>query len=290
MRVLIVGCGYVGLPLGRELHGAGHEVVGLRRSREADPALRAAGIAPFHADITDPHTLADLPGAFDWVIHCPAAGGGGADAYRRVYVEGTRNLLDQVRLQGPRTCVYTGSTSVYGQDDGSWVTEKSPTEPSAETARLLLETERVLAEAGQASGLCAIRLRLAGIYGPGRGYWFKQFLGGRATVDGKGRRFLNMIHQQDVVGAIRAALERGRPGEVYNVVDDEPVSQNDLFRWLSETTGRPMPPTTGESVSPRRRGATNKRVSNRRLKTELAYTPRYPTFREGFATVTNGAP
>ena len=75
MRVLIVGCGYVGLPLGAELVRRGHEISGLRRSALAEAELKAAGITPLHADITRPETLARLPRDFDWVVNCSASGG-----------------------------------------------------------------------------------------------------------------------------------------------------------------------------------------------------------------------
>jgi nucleoside-diphosphate-sugar epimerase len=93
-----------------------------------------------------------------------------------------------------------------------------------------------------------------------------------------------MIHQADVVGAIIAALERGQPGRIYNAVDDEPVRQLDFFKWLAATLGRDLPPAASadESVQ-RKRLATNKRISNRRLREELGYRCHYPTFREGLA-------
>jgi nucleoside-diphosphate-sugar epimerase len=287
MRALIVGCGYVGLPLGAELAQAGHEVFGLRRSRAAEADLRAAGIRPLFADITDPGNLRDLPGTFDWVVNCTAVGGGGPEAYRRVYVEGTRNLLSWLAPGAPRF-VYTSSTSVYGQNDGSWVTEESATEPAAETGGILLEAERLLREAHRVTGFPAIILRLAGIYGPGRGYWFKQFMSDQAAMDGDGSRFLNMIHRDDVIGVIRTVLERGRPGEIYNVADEESPTQKQLFTWLSKRLGRPMPRTVPVTDAPRKRGASNKRVSNRKLKEQPGYVFRFPTYREGFETVQAG--
>jgi nucleoside-diphosphate-sugar epimerase len=134
------------------------------------------------------------------------------------------------------------------------------------------------------AGFPAIILRLAGIYGPGRGFWFKQFLAGEATIEGDGTRFLNMIHRDDVAGIIAAALERGTPGEIYNGVDNEPVAQEALFRWLSARLGQPMPPRVATAEWPRKRGVTHKRISNRKLREQLAYTFRFPSFREGFET------
>ena len=129
----------------------------------------------------------------------------------------------------------------------------------------------------------AVILRLAGIYGPGRGYWFKQYLKNEARIEGAGARILNMIHRDDVAGAIIAALKSGRPGEVYNVVDDEPVTQFHFFQWLSGPLGKELPPSVPEDPEAvRKRGVTNKKVSNRRLKMELGYQFKYPTFRQGY--------
>src|SRR5580700_207266 len=93
MRVLIVGCGYVGLPLGVELARLGHEVYGMRRSEAGAAELSAAGIKPLVADVTKPAELAALPGAWDWVVNCVSSTRGGVEEYREVYLQGTRNLL-----------------------------------------------------------------------------------------------------------------------------------------------------------------------------------------------------
>jgi nucleoside-diphosphate-sugar epimerase len=284
MRVLIVGCGYIGLPLGAELVKEGHEVFGLRRSAGAAAALETAGVKPLVADITRPETLRDIPARYDWVINCVSASGGGAAEYRAVYLQGTRNLIEWLSPQPPQKFVYTSSTSVYGQTDGSVVTETSPTEPASEAANILVATEKVLLDAVK-RGFPAVILRLAGIYGPGRGYWFKQFMNGEARIDGDGSRILNMVHRDDVVGAICAALKDGQAGEIYNVVDDEPVTQLVFFQSVSTTLGRALPPLTGE-VRQRlsNRPVTNKRVSNLQLKSKLGFRFKYRTFRDGLAS------
>jgi nucleoside-diphosphate-sugar epimerase len=288
MRVLIVGCGYVGLPLGVELVRLGHEVFGLRRSVSAENELKAAGIRPLFGDVTQPETLAKLPREFDWVVNCVAAGGG-ADDYRQVYLQGTRNLIEWLApasaeasaRQALKKFVYTSSTSVYGQTDGSQVKESSPTEPLAETAKILVETEKVLLAAVAERKFPAVILRVAGIYGPERGHWFKQFLKDEARMEGDGSRFLNMIHRDDLIGCIIAALKNGRPGEIYNAADDEPVSQLHFFQWLAQALDKPLPPS--EPDADRKRGVTNKRVSNRKLKMELGHQFKYPNFRKGYS-------
>lgn len=287
MRALIIGTGYVGLPLGKELARQGHTVFGLRRNSDTRAELEAAGIKPLFGNITKAGDLAKLPRGFDWVVNCVASSGGGAADYRQVYLEGMRNVIDWLAPGGranagiPRI-IYTSSTSVYGQNNGFAVDETSPTEPVAETARVLLETEKALLDAGRQRSFAAIILRVAGIYGPGRGYWFKHFLSGEARMEGKGERILNMIHRDDVVGCIIASLERGEPGNIYNAVDDEPVSQFDFFSWLATSLKKPLPPTAPANFEfSRKRGATSKKVLNQKLKTELRYQFKYSTFREG---------
>jgi nucleoside-diphosphate-sugar epimerase len=281
MRILIVGPGYVGSRLADEWNASGHEVFGLRRTRP--PGATSAPKNLLFADITKQEELARLPADFDWVVNCVSSSGGGAAEYQATYLEGNRNLVSWLGARPPLKYVYTSSTGVYGQNDGSVVTETSPVEPEAETARALLAAENLLREAARRNGFPAVILRVAGIYGPGRGYWLRQFLSGEARIEGAGRRILNMIHRDDVTGAIRAALERGLPGETYNVVDDQPVTQRELFDWLATHTGRTAPHAVPDDPERnRKRGVTNKRVSNLKLRTELGYALQYPSFREGF--------
>src|SRR5436190_23370728 len=101
MRVLIIGCGYVGLRLGNELAGLGHEVFGVSRNA-TEKELQAAGIKPLAADITRPEQLATLPAVYDWVINCVSSSHGTVENYRAVYLQGTRNLLHWLEANPPR--------------------------------------------------------------------------------------------------------------------------------------------------------------------------------------------
>jgi nucleoside-diphosphate-sugar epimerase len=269
MRMLILGLGYVGLRLGKELAQRGHEVFGLRRTPAAHP-----GIQPIIGDITKPEIFEKLPRDWDWIVNTISSSKGGPEDYQAVYLEGTRNIMAHLRA---RKYVYTSSTSVYGQMDGSVVDEKSPTEPTSATSRILVETEQLLLSQ---SRLPAVILRVSGIYGAGRGHLYQQYLRGEALIPGRGERMINMIHVDDVVGATIIALDQAKSGEVYNVTDDEPVSYLEFFKWLSKRLNRPTPPFA-EEVSTRKRGITNKHVSNRKLR-ELGWTLKYPTFREGY--------
>jgi nucleoside-diphosphate-sugar epimerase len=284
MRILILGCGYAGVPLGAELVRQGHEVLGARRTTAGAEAMKAAGITPLTVDLTKPSDLEGLPRPFDAVINLVSAGRrGDADAYRQVYLEGTRNLLAWLQGKPLHKFIYTSSTGVYGQTDGSAVKEDSPTQPARETSRVLVATEQLLLAAVRQHRFPAVILRVAGIYGPDRSYWLDQFLKKQVKIEGAGDRLMNMIHRDDLVGVLLAALKSARAGGVYNVVDDEPAPQLRFFRWLAETLGMGLPPfeTPAESAA-RPPGGTNKKVLNRTLKMELGYAFKHPTFRQGY--------
>jgi nucleoside-diphosphate-sugar epimerase len=269
-RILIAGCGYVGQATADLFHAAGWTVEGWTRSAESAAKLSAKPYPVYAVDVADRDQVYARDGILDAVIHCASSGGGGLDAYRQVYLNGARSLLD--RFAGSKV-IFTSSTSVYAQRDGSWVTEKSETKPARETGRILLETEQlVLAQGG-------VVARLAGIYGPERSALLSKFLAGSAIIDPENDRFINQVHRDDIATALFLLLDRPSPArEIYNVVDDQPILQSECYRWLAAKLNRPIPPM-GRSTAAPKRGASNKRVSNARLR-HLGWIPRYPTFAE----------
>lgn len=286
MRTLIIGCGYIGRWLALEMSRQGHSVTCLRRSAIEDEGLHIAGIEVIPLDVSRTSSWHKLEPLFDWVVNCASSNRGGEESYRAVYLEGTRNLLNWLASAPPRKYVYTSSTGIYAQNDGSWVDESAETAPASETGKILLQTENLLREAHDRSGFPAIILRVAGIYGPGRTFLLKNFLAGEAVIEGRGDRHLNMVRREDVVGAIRAALERGQPGEIFNVADGEPVRQGEFYQWLAERLRRPLPPSVETAEPPsRKRSATNKRIANARLREQLGYGFRFPTYRAGYESL-----
>ena len=270
-RILIAGCGYVGQAAADLYHAAGWAVEGWTRSAESVATLSAKPYPICEVDISRRARVAERTGTFDAVIHCASSSGGDAEMYRQVYLDGARHLLEM--FPGSKL-LFTSSTSVYAQRDGSWVTEESETKPTRETSQILLETEGlVLANGG-------IVARLAGIYGPGRSALLTKFVESTAIVDAENDRFVNQVHRDDIAAALFLLLSReGESGQIYNVVDDEPTLQSECYRWLAQRLNRPPPPI-GKLKLQRKRGDSNKRVSNAKLRA-LGWTVRYPTFPEG---------
>jgi nucleoside-diphosphate-sugar epimerase len=267
-RALIVGCGYVGTATADLLFSRGWEVEGWTRSQESVQKLAAKPYPVRVVDITNRGDVANCSADFDAVIHCASTRGGGAELYRQVYLNGARNLFERFARS---TMIFTSSTSVYVQTDGSWVTETSAAEPSHETGRILLETEKLVLGHG---GIVA---RLAGIYGPGRSALLEKFLREEAFIDPEHDRFVNQVHRDDIATALALLLDRQLArADIYNVVDDEPILQSECYRWLAEKLNRPVPPTR-RSLVPRKRGASNKRVTSAKLRA-LGWAPQYPNF------------
>jgi nucleoside-diphosphate-sugar epimerase len=268
-RILIAGCGYIGEATGDLFHAANWNVEGWVHSKESAERLSKKPYSVRVVDISQRAQLAQRAGVFDAVIHCVSSRGGDAEIYRHVYLNGARNLVERF----PKTTIlFTSSTSVYAQCDGSWVTEESEAKPLRETSRILLEVEKLVLDKG------GTVVRLAGIYGPRRSALLTRFLNGTATIDTENDRFVNQVHRDDIASAVFLLLDR-KPqdaAQIYNVVDDQPVLQSECYRWLAQRLNRPLPPIA-KSEQPRKRGDANKRVSNVKLR-RSGWTPQYRTF------------
>jgi nucleoside-diphosphate-sugar epimerase len=284
MDVAILGCGYVGLELGRQLEAAGHAAVGVRRSEDGLAAIRDAGFDAVRADVTDADSLASVP-AVDAVVFIASSGGRGADAARDVYVDGLRTVVDHFgdRDDPPSQLVYTSSTGVYGDHDGGWVDEGTDLDPTTEKTQVLVDAERVALDDAPEHGIDPTVVRFAGLYGPDR-YRLTRYVEGPVTEG-----YLNMIHRDDAAGVVRFALADADE-DVVLAVDDEPVEKWAFADWLADQCNveRPAKRTVEERIAAgdlstpaERRLRTSKRCSNDRLRA-LGYEFAYPTYREGY--------
>ena len=269
--ILIIGCGYVGLPLALHFQKQGYEVSGWVHSQASADLLAEHR---FHrvivGSVADDHVWKNVNEDYDVVVHCASSGRGGVTAYEEVFLKGA-GMMNRYQPRARR--LFVSSTSVYGQTGGEVVTEESPAEPVTATGKILREAEKIALAAD------AIVVRSAGIYGPGRGVLFEKFRRGEAVIEGDGSRWMNQIHQRDLAAALAHLIETGTPGQIYNASDDAPVTHRDFYAWCGEFLGKPMPPY-GPVNAERKRGLTNKRVSNARLR-GTGWQPIYPSFREG---------
>ncbi len=278
--LLIAGCGDVGSRLGTQLHAAGWQVYGLRRSVAALPE----GIIPVAGDLNAADCPAQWPhGPLDYLVYAAAATDHDEAGYRRAYVDGLRNTLGwlEERGQSPKRLIFVSSSGVYAQDGGVWVDEQSPAEPTRFSGSVMLEAEDV----ARNSGIPATVVRLTGIYGPGREWLLKQVRMGYRVVS-EPPLYANRLHADDCAGLLAFLLQAdvtGKPlDDLYIGVDDAPAPLHEVVAWLRDYMG--VTEWADESTV---RRAGSKRCSNARARA-LGWVPRYPTFREGYAAVLAG--
>ena len=163
--ILVAGAGYTGSAIARFFTAKKQKVYALTRSAEKAACFQSEGMLSLIMDLTTPETLAGLPQA-QFVVIAVAPDERSEEAYRRTYVEGVGHLLTALKQNTkPLLVVYLSSTGVWpDQVDGAWVDETMPAIPDSERGRILLRAENQVLN----SGLPAVVLRLAGIYGPGR--------------------------------------------------------------------------------------------------------------------------
>lgn len=232
------------------------------------------------ADWTDPRTLQELP-TVDQILVAVSYDRRSDHSRYESQVGGLRNLLEAI---SPATNLcYISTTGVYHQTDGSWVDETSPTQPAREGGQVHLKAEEVLAELRPESAWTI--LRLAGIYGPGRVPRANDVIAGRPVAsppDG----YLNLIHVDDAVDAVLAAWSRAKQRR-YVVSDDCPVVRGEFYQQVARQCGAPpvsfIEPRADAPV--RMRSESNKRIRNRQMKRDLLANLKYPTYREGLASL-----
>ncbi len=288
-RLIVFGCGYVGGAVAREAIARGMEVTALTRNAATAAELHRDGAQVVVAELASDAWHGDVAGGAEYVLNAVSSGGGGLEGYRRSYLEGMKSIVAWARARSANgTVVYTSSTSVYPQDGGVVVDEEASTEGAGERGAILQEAEQVLLEAGGGDGArgferCFV-LRLAGIYGPGRRYLIEQVRNGE--VAGRGEHRLNLVHRDDVGAAIWAAWTAPESARgIFNVVDDGAATKAEVVAWVARRLGVGAPRFTGVPAGGRRAVTPDRVISNAKVKRELGWTPRYPSFREGYENV-----
>ncbi|MHA6800064.1 Rossmann-fold NAD(P)-binding domain-containing protein [Bounagaea algeriensis] len=269
---VLAGCGDLGGRIGVRLAPLGYRVLGLRRT----PARLPAGIEGQAVDLREQQP--QLPGDTNLVVVALTADSYTAQGYRETYVTGLESVLDAIDrdVTVPPRVLLVSSTAVHGVTDGSWVDERSAASPASAAAGELRTAEQRL----HARRPEAVVLRLAGLYGPGRGRLVTSVRDGTATVPAT-PMFTNRIHRDDAAAAVvHLATRVANPDPLYIGADHEPAERAAVLRFVAERLGVPEPPVAPEQ-SGRGRG---KRCRGDRLR-RTGYTFTYPTYREGYGAL-----
>ena len=289
-RVLIVGCGDVGLRAARAL-GGGERVrlLALPSSPARGPALRAQGITPLQGDLDDPRSLRRLAGLATRVLHlAPPPSGELADWRLDPRTRALARALAQRSL--PVALVYGSTTGVYGDRQGRWTDEATPVQPLTPRAWRRVDAEAMLHWLGRATGVRTTALRIPGIYAPDRegGTPRERLQRGTPVLRAEDDVYTNHIHADALAPASVLALWRGRPQRNVNVVDDTELRMGDYFDLAADLYGLPRPPRVARNAAGDALPlvllsfmSESRRLHNRRMKEELRLRLRHPTVAEG---------
>lgn len=273
-RVLLAGCGDLGLRVAQQLRARGDEVWALRRR----PPVQAGDVQWLCADLTDPASLACVPRGITQLVYLPTPDRRDPAAYRATFVDGLAHLLDALDEASLRRVLFVSSSAVYGEHGGDWVDEDTPVAPSGFNGSAMLEAEQRLA----AWGGCSIVLRLAGLYGSGRMALIERLRAGQVAVPRRPLHWANRIHVDDAARAIAHLLQLPDPRPLYLGVDSTPLPLDVLYDYLAGLLGAPQP-ATGAAPT----GVGSKRLSNRRL-CDSGFVPCWPDSRAGYAALLQG--
>ena len=292
-RVLIVGCGDVGLRTAGQLGAPQSQrvrLMALTSSPDRVRLLRACGITPLLGDLDDPASIQRLAGIAHRVINLappPTDRAGSSVRDPRSLV-----LVRALRLRTPPLAlVYGSTTGVYGDCGGQRVDETRTVNPHTSRAQRRVDAENLMRFLGR-SGVRVSVLRIPGIYAADRegGTPRERLLKGTPVLVAKDDVYTNHIHANDLARACAAALWRGKPQRVVNVTDDTDLKMGDYFDLAAGLFGLPKPPRL-----PRDQASSalplmllsfmseSRRLDNTRMKQELRLKLRYPHVRDGLS-------
>jgi nucleoside-diphosphate-sugar epimerase len=285
--VLIIGYGDIGRRVATLSRQRGWRVNALTRQSVTARQISAQGLVGYVGDLDQPDKLPALPTADSLIFYFAPPPPQGSDDPR------LHAFLSSIpREVSPRKIVYIGTSGVYGDHQGAWVTEEGAVKPSTDRARRRLAAENLLYDWERREGVPVVILRAGGIYGPGR-LPVERLRQGTPVLREEDCGYTNRIHADDLAAVCVAAAERGHG--VYNVSDGHPGTMTDYFNRVADLYGLPHPTQISldqarTMLSPEMVSylAESRRLDNRRILNDLGVTLRYPTLNEGLANSLSG--
>lgn len=265
-RIGIIGCGWLGLPLGQQLVKENYGVHGASRSADKFPLITEAGMVPFQINVY-PNRIDGLVESFfnvhTLIITLPP--GRRTTKAVRLFPQRMAQIVDVAKNQGVQQLFFTSSTGVYGETEGT-ISETQQAYPTTDSGKALLQAEQILQNQ---SAIPTTILRLGGLVGPKRnpGRW----LAGKTEVP-KGNQVVNLVHQSDVLTILKQLLLEPPAFRLFNIVADGHPSRAAFYTKAAAGLG--LTPPTFQSESSGK--ATGKLVDNQAIKTHLGYIFQYP--------------
>ena len=276
-RLLIVGCGDVGMRILRHLQQRPRppRIFALTRQPEQQAELRAGGAVPVLGDLDRPTSLYRLRGLAHQVIHLAPPPAHGTNDPR------TRHLLSHLT----RRCIltYVSTTGVYGDCNGALIDETQPKQPRSERGKRRVAAEKLLRRWGKTTGHCVSILRAPGIYAEDR-LPLERIRQGLPILQHTEDVYTNHIHADDLARLCYLGLIRGRANRSYNACDNQAVKMGDWIEAVARRFNLPPPPRLARAEVQQQVSAMqwtfmqeSRQISNQRIREEWGVILRFPS-------------
>jgi nucleoside-diphosphate-sugar epimerase len=276
-KIMVMGCGDVGMGLAERLAATGHEVTGVRRTLQT----QSSDIHFIQADVTNAEQVGALDFNVDGLVYILSPTGRDISAYKDVFKIGVEQVLSALKQQNPTLPIFfISSTRVYAQQQGEWVSEQSATEPMDERGQLLLQAEGLFLAFNEHTTV----VRFSGIYGRSN-FLIKQLEKG-AEVQKEPPYYTNRIHREDCIGVLEFLLTKLLNGEcldrIYLASDQDPAEKWNVASYITKKLG--LASCSAKILD--KTASRNKRIDSRQL-TEGGYQFKYASYEQGYEAVMN---
>lgn len=276
-KILIIGYGDIGSALANVLLDDGHQVSAIKRTEQKE----SASVEIIQLDVSQTTEVDACKFDADQIVYILSPSGRDISAYQTVFEQGVDQVLSACKKQCPHVAItFVSSTRVYGQQQGEWLDETSPTEPTDQRGKILLAAENKFLAFNDKTTL----VRFSGIYGRSN-YFLNQLKAGEA-VQKEPPYYTNRIHRDDCIAVLRFIINRKIKDEtmrgIYLATDQDPAARWQVACYLAEiySIERPKPLVLDKTAKG------NKRLKNKRL-TEAGYEFIYKSYKQGYKKTIN---
>lgn len=289
--IFITGCaGYIGFRLAETLLNKGIEVKGLilpNQMKQIEPLVKK-GLNVYTGDVSEIELPKEALKNVTAFYHLAGGHFSSVEKLRRIYVEGTKRMLDYCRDNEVESFILAGNGSVYGDCKDKVIKENQPLLTEHTFGKISLETETLAMDYLKRYRIPVNILRIGEVYGSGQYNLLSGAYGKKLNLLGDGNNYNSRIHIDDVIHILEIFSRARFCGEILNVADDEPITQREFYTYLHNTYGTIQPNwISSENMEDRIRLSIHGlrqlslRLSNEKLKDILEYTFQYPSYKQG---------
>ena len=279
--LIIFGCGYVGMELARSCLAMGWQVTAFTRNPHKAADAEKLGARAVLAGLQSADWWGELSSQYDHAVNCVGAAAPSIEGYQASYLEGMHSIEGWLKEtnQSLQNLIFTSSSSVYPQTDGSLVDEESTNVGVSARGQILLDAEQVCLQVPQAYARRRTVVRFSGLYGPGRHLLVDKIRRGE-PMTGSPDRVLNLTHRDDAASAVLAILQSPSSfeGGIFNASDGQHASRGEIVDWVASRVGVPKPAFIDVDEDK----GSHRRVDSSKIGQVFGWVPRFADFQSGY--------